>query len=311
MEETEEMSSKSAVRKAKAALRQVMRHKLPQIPESSVAEQSTAITARLLRMDAYTKADSISVFLSMPKGEVMTRNIVEDAMRQGKQVYVPYLENEPWIHQSGKTSGARGKVMEMVSLHSIEDYCRAETNKDKWGIPSIPPGSVGRRIKMLDWENNVSDWDSIGKWYEDDESFSLFKPRKEKAHQQPWLDTIIMPGLAFDRRCRRLGHGKGFYDMFLERYRHTRVAKRKGARMMPNLSMYLAMPLPAILRANDLVVGLALNEQVLPNDQEIPTLDNDWPLDALVLGDGSVIQAQKAHEETDLQDAAQSAVEEG
>ena len=58
-------------------------------------------------------------------------------------------------------------------------------------------------------------------------------------------------------------------------------------------------------------VGLALNEQVLPDDQEIPTLDNDWRLDVLVMGDGSVIQRQIAREETDWEDEAQSPVENG
>lgn len=38
------------------------------------------------------------------------------------------------------------------------------------------------------------------------------------------------------------------------------------------------------------VVGLALVEQLVPPEDQIPTDSSDWPLDALVLGDGSVIQ---------------------
>ena len=32
------------------------------------------------------------------------------------------------------------------------------------------------------------------------------------------LDIAVVPGLAFDRQCRRLGQGGGFYDRYLETY---------------------------------------------------------------------------------------------
>jgi 5-formyltetrahydrofolate cyclo-ligase len=31
------------------------------------------------------------------------------------------------------------------------------------------------------------------------------------------LDLLVMPGLAFDAQCNRLGHGKGYYDNFYAR----------------------------------------------------------------------------------------------
>mgnify|MGYP006272350079 CR=1 FL=1 len=35
---------------------------------------------------------------------------------------------------------------------------------------------------------------------------------------------VLVPGLAFDRECHRLGRGRGFYDRFLRRYRQDVVA---------------------------------------------------------------------------------------
>ncbi|KAL9640656.1 MAG: hypothetical protein Q9164_000138 [Protoblastenia rupestris] len=229
----------------------------------------------------------------MPKGEVMTRNIVKDALGRGKQVYVPYLEDKPLVFKDGRTGGGRRKWLEMVSLHSKEDYRRCEMNKDKWNIPSVPPGSIGRRVKMLDWKNRILDGENSKTQHDDDPMLTLLQSRKEKAQQQPWLDTIIMPGMAFDRSCRRLGHGKGYYDTFLQRYRDTKLAGLDGMRRMPNL------------------IGLALTEQVLLEGQEIPIFHHDWPLDTVIMGDGSVIQREQGYGEAVGKDADGNFVEDG
>ncbi|KAJ5541908.1 hypothetical protein N7535_004327 [Penicillium sp. DV-2018c] len=73
------------------------------------------------------------------------------------------------------------------------------------------------------------------------------------------LDLIVMPGMAFDHGFRRLGHGKGYYDHFLTRYSNL-------TRKMPFL------------------VALSLQDQLLA--EEIPVVEHDWLIDAIVVGDG-------------------------
>ena len=72
------------------------------------------------------------------------------------------------------------------------------------------------------------------------------------------LDLIVMPGLAFDPQCNRLGWGKGYYDTFLDRLFHT-YAKR-------------GIPHPAI-------VAVALDEQIVSH---VPVESWDFRIPKLV-----------------------------
>jgi 5-formyltetrahydrofolate cyclo-ligase len=138
-------------------------------------------------MPEYQNAGRVGIYLSMPKGEICTGAIVRDAFAHHKQVFVPYLYKAPVKDQEKPQS-----VMDMVSLHSSNDWeC---LNRDAWGIPTVAKSSVVGRQRILG----------------DDESDNKTKK----------LDMIIMPGVAFDSGLSRLGHGKGFYDYFLQRY-HT------------------------------------------------------------------------------------------
>lgn len=50
-------------------------------------------------------------------------------------------------------------------------------------------------------------------------TFGIKEPNKEKAKELDIreIDTVIVPGLAFDRQKNRLGRGGGFYDRLLEK----------------------------------------------------------------------------------------------
>jgi 5-formyltetrahydrofolate cyclo-ligase len=50
-------------------------------------------------------------------------------------------------------------------------------------------------------------------------TFGIKEPNKEKAKELDIseIDTVIVPGLAYDRKRNRLGRGGGFYDRLLEK----------------------------------------------------------------------------------------------
>lgn len=230
---------------AKQQLRSAMKQRLAALPMDVVNEQSHIIHTKLLNFEPYVGAQRISVFLSMPSAEVQTDAIVQHALALGKQVFVPYLHKSP-LPTAGSTTPTR--VMDMVRLDSLQDY--QSLKRDKWGIPSIDPATVHSRQRILGGPD---------------------------AHHsdQATLDLILMPGVAFDvapdsKEVRRLGHGRGFYDFFLERY----------AEKLQVLNQQ---------RPSVLLYGLGLKEQFLSSaTDEVPVGPYDQPLHGLILGNGDI-----------------------
>lgn len=178
----------------------------------------------------------------MPAAEVQTDAIVRHALGAGKQVFVPYL------HKSTLTEpDTPARIMDMVHLRSIQDY--ESLGRDKWGIPSIDDAAVAGRERILG------------------DAGGTFGPLPAT------LDMVLVPGVAFNADpeggIRRLGHGKGFYDFFLNRY-FARAAEHGGH----GSSLQL--------------VGLALQEQWLSGegDEQVPMGMYDRKLHSLVLGNG-------------------------
>lgn len=168
-------------------------------------EIAEEVQAKLLTLPEYKQANRISIYLSMPKGEIFTRPIVLDALREGKRVFVPYIYATASI-----TTHESKSVMKMVSLQSKEDY--ESLRPDAWGIPTPDETTIDRR-------------EVIGGIHEIDPD----EDSKECSSKEG-LDLVVMPGLAFDKRLKRLGHGKGYYDVFLHKL-HQQVTSPGGIDM--------------------------------------------------------------------------------
>ncbi|KAL8659627.1 MAG: hypothetical protein Q9226_000332 [Calogaya cf. arnoldii] len=230
---SDEMAS---LRTAKKELRRRIRQALSH--QSMVAH---AATATLFSLPEYQSAKRISVYLSMPRGELSTRSIVTEALRNGKEVYVPYIHK-----MTPSTNGSPASVMDMVALHSQEDFDGLQP--DPWGIPTPGEDTIVHRKCCLRQQHPKQT--SAG----------------ESEDKLGNLELVIMPGMAFDRKLDRLGHGRGYYDRFLTQYQRSLEKVPSPENQMPFL------------------VGLALEEQILPERQEVPTDVSDWRLDALIAG---------------------------
>jgi 5-formyltetrahydrofolate cyclo-ligase len=167
------------------------------------------VSDQVLNLPEFEEATRISVYLSMPEGEISTADIVKQALRNGKKVFVPSIQESP------KSIGSR-TCMEMLALRSQQDL---ETlQPDAWGIPTLGKSSLQDRENVLGGLGR-SEKDDLGK--ED-----VFEG----------LDLILLPGMAFDQSGGRLGHGKGFYDRFLQTYWELASGNSSHAKM-PRLGM--------------------------------------------------------------------------
>ncbi|KAK4143380.1 uncharacterized protein C8A04DRAFT_29024 [Dichotomopilus funicola] len=201
-----------ALQVAKRHLRATMKDKLKAIPQESIMTQSSTVFDTLRSQSAYVNAKRVSIFLSMPTGEIQTDAIVRDALKAGKEVFIPYLHKN-----MVQAPGLPARVMDMVRLKDLADYEALEL--DKWGIPSVDPNTVAERRRVFGGPD---------------------APHSDST----LLDLVLMPGVAFDTHpddgvIRRLGHGKGFYDYFL--FRHGLKAGSLGQQDSPVLLLGLAL----------------------------------------------------------------------
>jgi 5-formyltetrahydrofolate cyclo-ligase len=84
-------------------------------------------------------------------------------------------------------------------------------------------------------------------------SYMILEPRREKIRKTgiSEINLIIVPGVAFDRKGNRLGHGKGYYDRLLKTTKSP-------------------------------VVALAFEFQII---EKIPTDEHDKPVDMIITED--------------------------
>jgi len=164
---------------------------------------------RLQKIDVLTKSSQIK-----------KRVFDLKEFKQAKTVlfYVSY-DNEVYTHDMIKESISKGKRI-VVPISDKENKRLILSEFDEW--------------------NNLE----VG-------SYGILEPRKDKIKEisVDKVDLIIVPGVGFDEKGRRIGHGKGYYDNLL----------RKSTKALH--------------------IGLAFELQIVDH---VPTEEHDVPLDRIV-----------------------------
>lgn len=173
------------LRQQKQSLRKKIRSRIktsyPPTEIEKLSTKSNEVFSRLLALPEYQSAKSVGFFLSMPSGEIQTRNAIRQIVNDGKVLFVPRvgLDFDQCDMDMVRCNTAEGGGNDSTSDGSLfyDSWPR-----NKWGIPEPPVTSV-----------NVA------------------KPGD--------IDLLIVPGLAFDTHGHRLGQGKGYYDRFIAKMR--------------------------------------------------------------------------------------------
>ncbi|KAI7869366.1 hypothetical protein BDF14DRAFT_356366 [Spinellus fusiger] len=207
----------SSTQLLKRSLRKELKHKLRALPSSLVQSQSCAVMNHLHALDCYQKSRSISVYISMPHGEIDTRHILQSILHTGeKTLYVPMCTKD---------------TMEMVKIATWREFLDLPVNA--WGIPEPLP--TAENVKVM-----------------------------ETAMETSGLDLILVPGVAFDTAHQRIGHGKGYYDRYIEKCQQWASTSRCSP---------------------PTTVALALNEQIL-QPGILPIESTDKQLDYILTPQG-------------------------
>jgi len=241
----------------KSRLRANTRAVLKSLSPTFLLENSEKIAKSLFEVAAFREAKALSCFISMPN-EVQTNPILESVLDAGypqvrsrssaaaatsTSASPPYESRHLMLKRVfvPKVTGSKSPEMTMVELKGLRELESTNYIANHWGI-------------------------------------------REPVHSEPdytcegVIDLVLVPGVAFDAQCHRLGQGRGYYDSFLQRA------------IDANESKGLARPC---------TVGLCFDEQVLRDGEHVPVQEHDIPLDYIVTP-SRIIQRQQPQPEVQL-----------
>ncbi|KAI4479645.1 hypothetical protein M0804_011042 [Polistes exclamans] len=187
---------------------------------------------------------SLKKLLRKEMANVISNITAEEKARQSMRVFEK-LKALPQYQNSKRISIYLSTKDEIDTTLILKDIFK--TGKDVF-VPRYS-GNTMEMVKLL----SMDDYDKLPltKWNIKQPDFS---EARENSFQSGGLDLILIPGVAFTYNGKRLGHGKGYYDKFLN-YTFEKQQRK------PHL------------------IAIAFNEQI---KDDIPTTESDVSIDLVV-----------------------------
>jgi 5-formyltetrahydrofolate cyclo-ligase len=118
------------IRESKQKLRKRIRSNLKDLSLEEIELQSEVVWEELYKLPVYQSASNIGLFLSMPKGEILTENPCIRALNDGKDVYVPRVGLD--FEQCNMD------LIKVPTTSKDDQVFYADWPKNRWGIPEAP-----------------------------------------------------------------------------------------------------------------------------------------------------------------------------
>lgn len=114
-----------------------------------------------------------------------------------------------------ENSAAFQLAEKILMYHSLPDELETHRFLTKWKDHKkfFLPRVNGVNLELLPYDESRLE---IG-------SFHIEEPTGNNVYPIEEIEVIIVPGVAFDRKGRRLGRGKGFYDRLLKTAKATKI----------------------------------------------------------------------------------------
>lgn len=158
---------------------------------------TTTTRARSTKSDKATIRKTVATLLRQQKEQVRRR---KSAIIWRKLVRLTAFRRAAWV------------CCYVALPHEVQTWGLIETMLEhgkRVAVPYVRPGS--RRLGLSEVIDPGADLapGAFGVWEP--------RPKARRPIRTSQLDLALVPGVAFDRKGRRLGHGLGYYDRFLAR----------------------------------------------------------------------------------------------
>ena len=184
----------------KEEIRKEIKARIKALTPQELKSQSAELCKIILESKDYTRCTTLLAYMPLPDEADITA-VIQDALGKGKKVFLPRVF--PGTNK-----------MEFYSYDS-----RTATQKGHFGITEPEPAEDKSFTKFL---NQLS--------------IQQYSPAANssnyvdiEAHDQPEEHILLLvPGRAFTKDGRRLGRGKGFYDIYFSQMPQVFNIKKSG-----------------------------------------------------------------------------------